>query len=91
MAYSQSKKLTTAEKKLQILKAQLYGKNEVVTAKSSPSLFTNAVVDLSSKNHHLSTSHEITFLKKDLIKTLIFATLAITIQITVYFVLQSRL
>lgn len=82
MAISSSKTLSEKERKFQIIQTQLYGKKEHFTTvmpkqASSPNLSPQ---DVNSSSH----------LKKDLSKTVIFASLAIGIQILLYFSLKNN-
>ena len=61
------------EKRLKILKSQLYGQSR----------FTPQVP--ASSIQHPSSSSDLTFLKKDLLKIAILGTLAIGIQLILYF------
>lgn len=79
MAYSQSKKLTSSEKKLQALKTQLYGKEQPVV--SSPSQ-SSTTFNYNSTQVNIATNQtiETSFLKQDLLKIGILATVIFTIQ-----------
>lgn len=103
MAYSQSKKSAT-DKKFQTLKVQLYGKEAKETyAKTNHAHSQNQKVATSgtfkfSAHTNLDKSHNIlqtavietNFLKSDLLKILILASLAIGTQIIIYFMFIVR-
>ncbi len=77
MAYSQSKKLPVQEKKLLALKTQLYGKEKeevYTTPAQKPAPHTNT----------LDTS----YLKKDLQKIILLASLILGIQFLLWFTVQ---
>lgn len=94
MAYSQSKKQTEAEKKLQVIRMQLYGKEE----KSAQNVVTNT--NSGSKSFKFTSSdikpsgaavtrREDNYLKKDLLKTVTLATFAIAAQLILKFTVRG--
>lgn len=86
MAVIKSLKLTPTEKRLQILREQLYGKNPVQSphaphakiAGNTDSLKTEFVSPI--KNYQT----DISYLRADLLKILILASMAFAVQITLY-------
>lgn len=83
MSISRSQKLTDTEKKLQAIRAQLYGKEE-------------QAIPIQSKTYKLTTAltHSVSdtsYLKKDLLKICLLAFLAISAQIILYVVMQKGL
>lgn len=104
MGYSQSKKLTDAEKRLQMLKLQLYGKeinysekikktDNLKDANSSTLPTSSLSADgIGFLNHsELIQSTDPHYLRKDLIKIFILAFLAISTQLILYFSLNHGL
>ncbi|MCL5784701.1 MAG: hypothetical protein M1142_05105 [Patescibacteria group bacterium] len=78
MSYSRSKKQTENEKKLQVLKAQLYGKDiQVSLAKPSSNFAFKA-------EPGQTTVLETDYLRKDLLKITILAILAIGGQLLLF-------
>lgn len=83
MAVTKSLKITPTEKRLQILREQLYGKN---TVKNSYTKIVNTMDSTkiefipSTKNYQT----DISFLRADLLKILVLASLAFAIQVTIY-------
>ncbi|KKR80152.1 MAG: hypothetical protein UU73_C0001G0319 [Candidatus Daviesbacteria bacterium GW2011_GWA1_41_61] len=91
MSYSQSKKLTDTEKKLQSLRAQLYGKDKDLTP-TSPSK-TNSFSFKSSPEEAApgtKTTADTGYLRHDLLKILLLASLMIGAQVALYFSLKSN-
>lgn len=83
MAYSQSRKLSAEEKKLQALRTQLYGKDrplESVKETSDNSAFSFKSQQKAVGLPTIISAHETSYLKKDLIKIGILATLVFAIQ-----------
>ncbi len=85
MAYSRSKKISDQEKKLESLKVQLYGKDGSVSIqfKTQPAESPQSIVTKTI------TTNEDIYLKKDLTKILILGSLAIGVQLILYFTLQK--
>ncbi|MFH0937113.1 MAG: hypothetical protein V1808_02385 [Candidatus Daviesbacteria bacterium] len=93
MAYQQTKKLSTAEKKLQALRTQLYGKGEV-QIHQTPTFHSQKDTSPSTPISHQSTSSstlDVSFLRHDLLKILLLAALAIGAQLLIYLSLQKGL
>lgn len=80
MTYSRSRKLSDGEKKLQLLRSQLYGRN--IT-----SLNAKVPEKTSSPTTSVSTS-EVNHLRGDLLKTTILASVIIGAQLLLYFNLK---
>ncbi len=90
MAYSQLKKLTDTEKKLQALRKQLYGRPDVQrTSKEEDQ--PSSSFSFSTKSNSVSNNKaaDSSYLKRDLAKTLIFASFAIGAQVILKFVVRS--
>jgi hypothetical protein len=89
MAYSQSKKLTDTEKKLQSLKIQLFGKEKnlvsqpMVTSQKTNIINQSATVSISTHQHQ-----DIAYLKKDLLKILTLAMIALFVQLMLKFIVR---
>lgn len=96
MAYSQTKK-DTIERKLQALRAQLYGKEalqeKTLISKPAPSgtfKFSSHGAAEKTSSVYPASAVEVNFLKKDLLKILSLASLAIGGQIIFYFMFVVR-
>ncbi len=93
-------KLTLEQKRRETLRRQLYGK-EVSTPKVSRSQTTNANNDTNESktfsmiDYSTSTTHSelltTNYLSRDLTKILIFSSLAIATQISLFLLLQNHL
>lgn len=97
MTYSRSQKTTDIERRLQILRNQLYGKEEVVLSedrhvsiKSQTSSEFKFTTTQNQPNQALIKT-EVFFLKQDLLKILLLAGLAIGAQIFLYISLNIKL
>lgn len=95
MAIQQTKKQSDLEKRLQILRRQVYEKERIVQSASqinSDKIEYN-VQSTKTKNYEPRTmnSHtDLTYLYKDLTKILVLSTLAIGGQIVLFFLLQNH-
>ncbi len=81
MAIQELKKQSDLEKRLQILRRQVYGKQEFRAQKDSLS-------------HPVQTSSSLTdlsYLYHDLLKTLLFSSLAIGAQILLFFLMKNHI
>lgn len=91
MSYSRSRKHTTAERQLQSLKTQLYGKEASTTTFNFKSNTTATALPApiqsgpATSNKSQKVSLDASYLKKDLLKIALLATLAIGIQFLLYF------
>lgn len=83
MAYTQTKKTTELEKRLNKLKVQLYGKEVEVTGSG-----TSQIAGRANTNLPLS---ETSYLKKDLIKIFLVSSFLIGIQISFFLALRNNL
>lgn len=99
MTYSRTKKLSDTEKKLQSIRAQLYGKEDI-QLKARPSdlptysLNTRPDIKTSTAKTTLNSSYNyavVTPLKQDLIKIFVLAAFAIGIQLLLYLGQQQGL
>lgn len=82
MSYHRTKKLSSSEKKLEILKTQLYGNVETNHSK------IHATVPTSTSSVNQT---DVSFLKKDLLKSLFLAGSAIALQLFLYVGIQHGL
>lgn len=86
MAVIKSLKLTPTEKRLQILREQLYGKNPIKNSYVKATQITDSVktktefISLPVKNYQTDISD----LRSDLLKILVLASIAFAVQITLY-------
>lgn len=99
MAIQQSKKQSDLEKRLQLLRRQVYGKgleNQHITTSTNQKLtefkipahrLTNTPV---YKSSGIQISSDLIYLHQDLLKILIFASLAIGTQIILFILLQNH-
>lgn len=92
---SRSKILTDKEKKLQVLRQQLYGKEPTdhVSNRSNSSTFSFKSQLERPANPQINglLSSETNYLKKDLIKILCLATIAFLSQLAIYFSINRGL
>lgn len=88
MSYSQSKNTSDVSKRLRILRAQLYGKDTDMSIHlpKQSLIFSNSPAS-SYPQAGLDTS----YIKRDLYKTFIIATLLVGVQVTVYLSLKNHL
>lgn len=94
MGYSQGKKLTTTEKKLQALKLQLYGKETVKTVPQTQTIprVPEAGISLSSPVKSTTISlNDTHYLNQDLSKILLLACLSLGAQLLLYISLNRGL
>ncbi|MDD2822836.1 MAG: hypothetical protein PHQ59_02020 [Candidatus Daviesbacteria bacterium] len=90
MAYSESKELTDTEKRLQALKTQLFGKEKVKATKKSSyqtSAIHNTGVISTTQHEH----QDLAYLKKDLLKITMLATIALFVQLIIYMQLTLKI
>lgn len=104
MAVHQTYKQSDLEKRLKLLKSQLYGRQEKlsfdstrdrdVTSDPSIPLGTGKVErrvrnwklnNLASNIQHQTSNQDVTYLRQDLLKILILATLAFAVEFGIYF------
>jgi hypothetical protein len=83
MAYSQSKKTTGIEKKLQVIRTQLYGKDNGITTYSIKTENTKTKSTL--KESSAVATFNVDYLKKDLLKIVLLTILAMGAQMFIYF------
>lgn len=91
MAYSQSKKLTDTEKRLEALKIQLFGKEENRIKKSA-----NIKIHEAGKTQIFTTGatikpQDLTYFRNDLLKILTLATLAISAELILYMLFTFKI
>ena len=89
MPYSRSKKLTSTEKRLQLLRTQLYGKEEgsstVLPKPVNSSAFSFKIPTKSGESTKMLTNTSDThYLRHDLLKILLLAILAVGIEAILY-------
>ncbi len=85
MAVIKSLKLTPTEKRLQILREQLYGKNPINNSYVKVTQITDSIKTKTEfvapfKNYQT----DISYLRSDLLKILVLASIAFAVQITLY-------
>lgn len=85
MPVTQTKKQADIEKRLKILRKQVYSVRPVDSV-ADPSLPTSS--HTSNSNY---SQADITYLRQDLIKIITFATVAFVIQIVLYFLLRNQI
>ena len=90
MTYSRSKKTTDTEKKLQSIKAQLYGKDAVTSSPISTTYKFKSEGESKINNRILANQPDTAYLKNDLIRIFVLATLAIGAQLALYFSFASK-
>lgn len=84
-------KLTLEEKRLKALKEQLFGKERILPVKTQVSAHTSPIKLAKNPPSSLLSIQEVSYLKKDLIKVLFLSTLALALQLILYFSLQNNL
>ena len=87
MAYSQSKKLTDTEKKLEALKTQLFGKEKNVGYTKNDLTTTKGEVKqaaFSQSAFQKTEIQDVNYLRRDLQKIFILASIAIGAQLILY-------
>ncbi|MCL5409736.1 MAG: hypothetical protein M1607_02655 [Patescibacteria group bacterium] len=92
MAYSQSKKNTDLEKRLQLINDQLYGKQPKLHHYSNPAdptKQTNNPASFLSPSAQTADKHELAYLKEDMTKIAFLTAGAIILQMAI-FLLSSR-
>lgn len=90
MAVIKSLKLTPTEKRLQILREQLYGKNPIKASYTKVADITNSVKTEfmpPAKNYQT----DVNFLRADLFRILILASIAFAVQITLFISINNGL
>lgn len=80
MAIHEQKKQSDIEKRLQLLRRQVYGKQEFRVQKSE-------IRDKITTN----SSDDLTYLNQDLLKILLFSSLAIGIQLILFFLMRNHI
>jgi len=89
MAIQQTKRQSDLEKRLQLLRRQVYGKEE--DKKSSVySLPSTEIAEVGSRKSEVGIS-DITYLHQDLLKILTLSSLAIGAQIIIFFLLKNHI
>lgn len=77
MAIQALKKQSDLEKRLQLLRKQVYGKNQYKTEDRRPTTESHTVSDIA-------------YLYRDLLKILLFSSLAIGTQVLLFFLMKYR-
>ncbi|MBI2085762.1 hypothetical protein HYT74_00305 [Candidatus Daviesbacteria bacterium] len=92
MAIQQTKKQSDLEKRLQLLRKQVYG-NEKFRVQSSPASLREAGrAEFRVENKGtVNSSNDLTYLGQDLLKILIFSSAAIGIQIVLFILLKTNI
>ncbi len=98
MPIQQSKKQSDLEKRLQLLRRQVYGRDiQSQRVKESKSQNTLTLRDSFNKIKHNSLSHstassnDLSYLHQDLLKILTFSSFAIGAQIVLFFLLKNHI
>ncbi|MCR4305740.1 MAG: hypothetical protein NUV73_01505 [Candidatus Daviesbacteria bacterium] len=94
MAIEQTKKQSDLEKRLQLLRRQVYGKNqkEVIEPKNSSTRLVYRHTDTPThRNTDILTSSDLIYLHQDLLKIVTFASFAIGTQILLFFILKNNI
>ncbi len=101
MAIQQSKKQSDLEKRLQLLRKQVYGRESVVSSKHSfPSANAERKYQVVKEEKTLENTHttnyqlpttDITHLHQDLLKIMTFSSLAIGVQLLLFFLLKNHI
>lgn len=92
MAISQSKKQSDLEKRLQILRRQVYGKSidkPEIQVKQYSNIKTS--YNTASANPTTLQLNDLNYLHQDLFKILVLSILAIGAQVTIFFLLQNNI
>ncbi|MDO8499021.1 MAG: hypothetical protein Q7S44_04520 [bacterium] len=89
MTYSRSKKLTEAEKRLQALRSQLYGKEKDSSSPTQVKATFTAPAAENKTEAAVKPPAEVNYLRSDLLKTTILASIIIGAQLVLYFSLQK--
>lgn len=96
MAITESKKQSDLEKRLRLLRQQVYGKSSD-EPKSSPNekvstyQMNNNQLSSIPSNHTESFKSDITYLHQDLFKVLTLSSVAIGIQLILFFLLRNHI
>ncbi len=85
MAITQSKRQSDLEKRLHLLKQQVYGKANIATLQPSP---TSSITSTSNARQ-LQT--DLGFLRTDLIKISLFAVIIFGIQFVLFYLVQNKI
>ena len=85
MAIQESKKQTDIEKRLSLLRNQLYGKVPLQKNKYSGNLVSSSL-----QNRSTTITSDAAYLYQDLLKIGIFASLALGIQIVLFFLIKNH-
>ncbi len=91
MAIQQTKRQSDLEKRLQILRRQIYGKSPEELKITQVNQKTNNTQIPSNPQSSESSRFDLAYLYKDLTKILVFSTLAIGGQIILFFLLQNHI
>lgn len=82
MAIQQTKRQSDLEKRLQLLRKQVYG-NKKFSVQSSEFKVENKIT--------VNSSNDLTYLGQDLLKILIFSSAAIAIQLVLFILLKTNI
>lgn len=92
MAIQQSKKQSDLEKRLQLLRKQVYGRESVVSSKHSfPSANAERKYHVTHTTNYQLPTTDITHLHQDLLKIMTFSSLAIGVQLLLFFLLKNHI
>lgn len=88
MAIQQTKRQSDLEKRLKLLRHQVYGKEE--NKQSSAYSLPSTKIEVAGSQKEISMS-DIAYLNQDLFKILILSSLAIGTQIVLFFLMQNHI
>lgn len=92
MAIHQIKRQTDLEKRLQLLRRQVYGKNEKVSYQTSkPVSYSESSIAQSLDRSITLPTSDLTYLRQDLLKILTFSSIAVGAQVFLFFVLKNHI
>lgn len=90
MAIQQTKRQSDLEKRLQLLRRQVYGRNSYQLSDKMQNKSDDSGPQKGKITESYSVS-DITYLQQDLLKILIFSSVAIGIQIILFFLLKNHI
>lgn len=91
MAIQQQKKQSDLEKRLQLLRRQVYGKTEKASYSASKLVNNTESLIAQALNSGVVYKADISFLYQDLLKIGIFATIALSLQIILFFLSRNQI
>ncbi len=98
MSIQQTKRQSDLEKRLQLIRRQVYGKESesqrILESKNQSTIFpydSSRFAEHNSRSHPKTTTNDITYLHQDLLKILIFSSTAVGIQLVLFFLTKNGL